>query len=384
MKKMLILLVVIMLFFTSCAYRGENKLLENEEPQGKEALAEKIISKMSLSEKIYQMIFATPESLSGEGVVTHAGEKMKEAFFEKPVGGIILFDYNLVNDNQAKDLISNMQECSEIPLFIGVDEEGGIVSRAGKNPDISVTHFPPMQDIGKTKDFNEAYKVGKTLGKELKALGFNVDFAPCADLLINKENKEIGSRSFGSEPEPVSLMVDSCVRGFLEENVMTVLKHFPGHGSTSSDSHKGYSYSGRTKEELLENEFLAFSAGIEAGADFVMISHATFEEATGENIPSSLSKEVISSWLKDELGFEGIIITDSFSMGAICNEYSDKEAVLSAIKAGCDMILMPKNIENVHNIVFEAVKAGEIEEERIDESVKKILLRKDIIHISQE
>lgn len=385
MKRVLIFLGIIMLFLTSCSVNADRtKFEENKEAQGKEALAEKIVLEMSLSEKIYQMIFATPESVVEERAVTYAGEKMKEFLQKKPVGGIILFDYNLVNDKQTKDLINSMQKYSKIPLFVGVDEEGGMVSRAGKNPDISVTHFPPMQDIGSTKDFNKAYEVGKTLGHELKTLGFNVDFAPCADILVNKDNKEIGSRAFGSDSKLTSEMVASCVRGFSEENVMTVLKHFPGHGSTTSDSHKGYSYSERTKEELNENEFLAFKSGIEAGADFVMISHATFEKATGEKTPSSLSEKIVTTWLKGEIGFEGIIITDSFSMGAVCNEYSDKEAVISAIKAGCDMILMPENIEKVHDIVSDAVKAGEIEEDRINESVKKILLKKDIIRLAEE
>ncbi len=368
MKKILFIILAISFIFTGCKNEGKKELEVIQK-----SMAEEVLEAMTLSEKIYQMMFVTPESITEVGQVIAAGEKTKEALSKYPVGGIIYFASNFKDKEQTKTMIENTKSYSRIPLFIGVDEEGGIVSRLGSNPSMGVTHFPPMAEIGKTLDAARAYEVGKTLGEELSDLGFNVDFAPVADVLINKNNTEIGSRSFGSDALVVSTMVKNVVSGLEEKGVSSTLKHFPGHGSTSVNSHNGRSESNRTKEELLACEFLPFIEGIKAGCDFVMISHMTLVNATEEKVPSSISKEVITHMLKDELGFKGIVITDSFSMGAITKEYSENEAVIKAIKAGTDMILMPKDVKGTHDAIENAVISGEITEERIDESVKKIL-----------
>lgn len=241
---------------------------------------------------------------------------------------------------------------------------------------MGTTKQPAMKSIGETGDVNKALEVGETLGKELSDLGFNVDFAPDADVVINENNTEIGDRSFGADPELTAEMVSKVVKGLEENGVSATLKHFPGHGSTVVDSHTGYSESVRTIEQIRETELLPFKAGIEAGADFVMISHVTLVNVTEEKVPSSVSGEIITDLLINELGYKGIVITDSFSMGAITKEYNTADAVTKAVSAGADMILMPTDLNTAYTALLEAVENGVISEERIKKSVRKILTLK--------
>lgn len=379
-------LTLVMLFsFSACSQEERQEALEISEKENVKQIvegenvaeaADKILNDMTLEEKVYQMMFVAPEDITGVGVALQAGETTKKALEEYPVGGIIYFAQNFESREQITEMINNTQNYSRIPLFISVDEEGGRVSRLGSNPSMGTVKHPPMLEIGKTEDFEKAYETGKTLANDLKSLGFNMDFAPVADVLINKNNTEIGDRSFGNDTEIVSMMVENCVRGLQENGVSATLKHFPGAGATSVDSHTGYSANPRIAKELRSTEFQPFIAGIDAGADFVMISHMTLTNATKENLPCSLSKEVVTDMLVNELGFKGIIITDSFRMGAVTEHYLPEEIGVMAIKAGNDMILMPKDMQATHKGIVDAVNTGEISEERINESVRKILQKK--------
>ncbi len=341
-----------------------------------QAKANSLMANMSLDEKIWQMFFTTPESLTGIGTAIQAGESTKAALEKYPIGGIIYFAPNILNKEQITTMIANSQRFSRIPLFIGVDEEGGIVSRIGGNSQMGITKIQPMQEIGALNDENKAYQVGETIAGYIGDLGFNVDFAPVADVLINSQNQEIGSRSFGSDVQVVQRMVSQVVNGLENNGISACLKHFPGHGSTSVDSHTGYSESTRTLEEFRKAEFLPFQAGINSGVDFVMISNMTAINVTKEAIPCSLSKEIITNLLKNELGFKGIIITDSQSMGAITNKYTADNAAVKAIQAGADIILMPADLNLAYKGVKQALADGSLSEERINESVQKILTLK--------
>lgn len=370
-------------YFT-CAYStkmaaGKTEAVSEEQKTGQdktEKLVEKIMEDMTLGDMIYQMMFVTPEALTNVGTVIRAGDTTKKALEKYPVGGIVYFSQNFENRDQTVGMIKKTQEYSKIPLFIGVDEEGGRVSRVGSNPAMGTTKQPAMKSIGETGDVNKALEVGETLGKELSDLGFNVDFAPDADVVINENNTEIGDRSFGADPELTAEMVSKVVKGLEENGVSATLKHFPGHGSTVVDSHTGYSESVRTIEQIRETELLPFKAGIEAGADFVMISHVTLVNVTEEKVPSSVSGEIITDLLINELGYKGIVITDSFSMGAIIKEYNTADAVTKAVSAGADMILMPTDLNTAYTALLEAVENGVISEERIKKSVRKILTLK--------
>ncbi len=374
LKKMTALLCVLCLL-AGCAHAPITKQPVPEKGTETDVVSE-IMGEMTLSEMVYQMMFITPEALTGIGTVIQAGETTRGALESYPVGGLIYFAPSLKNREQTKQMLANTQNFSKIPLFIAVDEEGGRVARLGNNPDMGVTAHPPMREIGDSGDTEKAYEVGKTLGTDLFELGFNVDFAPDADVIINQNNSEIGDRSFGTDPKIVSDMVAQVVRGMQEKGVSATLKHFPGHGSTQVDSHTGYSASSRTADELRANEWMPFKSGIDAGADFIMISHMTLTEATKEKLPSSLSKEVITDMLKGELGYKGIIITDSFSMGAITDGYSSGEAAVMAVNAGADMILMSADFKAAHTSIVQAVENGKIPREHIEESVRKIITLK--------
>lgn len=331
------------------------------------AEVQEILDNMTLEEKIYQMFFVTPEQLTGVGEVIRAGETTKKAIEEKPVGGIVYFAKNIQNPEQISEMLEKTQEYSKISIFTAVDEEGGTVSRIGSNPDMGVEKIEPMAEV---KDSERAYEVGVQIGETLFKLGFNVDFAPVADVL-NGDNV-IGSRSFGKDPSDVSEKVSSFVSGISKSNVCATLKHFPGQGSTTGDTHYNYVESSRTESEIRENELLPFENGIKSGAVFVMIGHMTVKALDDKN-PATFSKNIVTNLLREEMGFDGIIITDAMNMGAILNTYSSGDAAVRAVKAGVDMILMPNDLNAAYEGLLKAVKNGEISESRIDESVARIL-----------
>ncbi len=370
LKTAVISTLTLVLTMTGCGGNISETEIETESKVVEIDETEELLKDMTLREKICQMLFVTPESITGVGCVVQSGETTKNAIEKYPVGGIIYFAQNIKNREQVIQMIENTQSYSKIPLFIGVDEEGGRVARVASNSKMGTTKIKPMKNV---ESFEEAYSIGQTLGSELGELGFNVDFAPVADVIIYEKNSEIGDRSFGTDPEWVAGCVAAEVGGMQMKKVSSVLKHFPGHGSTKVNSHVGYSSSERSEEELFECEFVPFKKGIEAGCDFVMVSHMTLVNCDTDNMPSSLSKKVIEGYLKGDLGFEKIVITDSLSMGAITEEYTPGEAAVAAICAGNDMLLMPKDVQEVVESIENAVNAGEITEERIDESVRKIL-----------
>lgn len=289
------------------------------------------------------------------------------------VGGIALFSQNIVTPEQLTSFILAMQQQSEIPLFIGVDEEGGSVSRIANSQNFAVPKYSNMQDIGLTGDSSEAKKVGMTIGAYLKQYGFNLNFAPVADINTNPNNIVIGSRSFGSDPDLVAEMVTAEVSGLQEAGVMSCVKHYPGHGDTKGDTHEGFVSIEKTWDQLKQCELIPFIKAIAEPTDMVMISHITAPNISSDNLPSSLSYEMVEEKLRGELGFKGVIITDSMEMGAISKEYSSADSAVKAISAGIDIILLPENFTEAYDGVLSAVKKGIISEKRINESVLRIL-----------
>ena len=375
MKEFLALLVSAIMTLSGCTAAEDEAVVPTEsiEESIDDAAVLQLLSQMTLDEKIYQMMFVTAESITGAKSVTAAGEATRTALEKYPVGGIIYFGSNIVSPEQVTQMITNTQSYSKIPLFIGVDEEGGRVARLGNKKAMGTTKLPTMKNV---KSAQEAYAIGQTLGQDLKKYMFNVDFAPVADVIVYEKNSEIGDRSFGSDPYQVGDMVQWVVKGLEENGVSSVLKHFPGHGSTKTNSHTVKSESTRTLDELRGCEFIPFKMGIDAGCDFVMVSHMTLTNATEEKLPSSLSYEVITQMLKGELGFDGICITDSLSMGAITTVYDGATAAVMAVKAGADMLLMSPDVLTAKDAIKAAVENGEITEDKIDESVYKILMIK--------
>lgn len=362
-------------FKASPASSPENTATEKPQADA----ADEIVNAMSLSDRIWQMFITTPEDITGIGAAVAAGEATKEALEKYPVGGFIYFSKNIESLEQIKEMLANTQSYSKIPMFTAVDEEGGRVQRLG-NAGL-VTKLPSMREIGDTGDESKAAYVGETLGRELRTIGFNVDFAPVADVITVGANEDIGDRSFGSDPQLVAKMITAEVGAMEGQNLCSVLKHFPGNGSTSANTHTEEGISYRTLDEMRTTEFIPFQAGIDAGADMVMIAHVSVPSVTGDNTPSTLSKPVIDL-LRNELGFSGIAVSDAFNMAAITSKYTPDTAAVEAVKAGIDIILMSPDVVSAHRAILSAVENGEISEERINESVKRIIqlkLDKNII-----
>lgn len=337
-----------------------------------EAKVEELMQSMTLEEKVWQMFFVRPEDITGMGTVVQAGETTKTALENYPVGGFIYFSQNIESREQLTEMIANVQSYSKIPLFISVDEEGGRVARLG-DAGIGVTTHPPMAEIGASGDPRRAGEVGETLGRDLKELGFNMDFAPVADVITVENNEDIGDRSFGSDPELVADMVAAEVEGMQSQNISATLKHFPSNGSTESNTHNETGVCTRTLEEMRSCEFIPFKAGIEAGADVVMVAHMAAVNVTGDETPSTLSKTIVTDLLRGELGFSKVVISDALNMGAITSVYEPEEAAVAAVEAGVDLLLMSPDAVGSAETIIAKVESGEISEDRIDESVRRIL-----------
>ncbi len=338
-------------------------------PHVEQALS--LMEDMTIEEKLWQMIFLTPDELTDTTGPTLAGNGTREALEKYPVGGLVYFGEHILSKDQITTMLDNSRSYSKIPPFFGIDEEGGYVSRLNK---INVVPWTdPMEEYGEDGDEQAVYDLGTTFAEGLASVGFNLDFAPIADVVTNPNNTEIGSRSFSDDPDVAARMVAQMVSGLQDGNMIACLKHFPGHGSTSADSHYGKSTSERTVEELRETEFIPFRAGIEAGAELVMISHMSLPEVTGNEEPCDFSYTVVTELLREELGFEGLIVTDSHEMGAISYFYDCGEAALRAVQAGCDVVLMPTSKTDAFDTLMAAVEDGTLTEERINESVLRIL-----------
>lgn len=355
----------------------EDSSVTEEETKTQESEIDQKLEALTLQEKIAQMFIITPDALTGVQGTWNPGEVTETAYKERPVGGLTMMDNNLISQEQIKtwnDAITGFsKETVGIEPFLSVDEEGGTVARIAGNASLGIENVGNMSEIGASGDSQKAYDAGETIGTYLKELGFNMDFAPMADVWTNQENTIAQYRAFGSDPETVSEMVSEAVKGFYSQGIYTVAKHFPGHGGTSGDSHEEAVYLNSTKEELESCEFLPFQAAIDADTEFVMVGHISLPNILEDDTLASLSEEVVTEMLRNDLGFDGIVITDAMNMGAITNDYTSAEAAVQAVQAGVDMILMPQNFEDAYQGILSAVNSGTISEDRIDESVRRIL-----------
>lgn len=356
---------------------GENTSAEEPPDSSADDRVEKLLAGMDLKQKVAQMFMVTPEALTGYSKVTAAGEVTKQCFIRYPVGGVIYMAGNLIDTEQTRIMLSNMQDYSVeylgFPVFLGVDEEGGTVARIAGNRAFGVEDVGNISEIGASGNCDLAYQAGGTIGAYLSALGFNLDFAPVADVWSNKKNTVVKYRSPGSDPELVRDMVIAQIEGFKEQGILCAVKHFPGHGSTSEDSHNGAAVVERTLQELFECDLIPFKGAVQAGVPFVMVGHLSLPKVVEDDVPAVFSKEIITDILRGELGFDGIVITDALDMGAVTDYYSSAQAAVMAVAAGADMLLMPEDFVAAYEGVLNAVQRGELTQERIDESVRRIL-----------
>ena len=349
-----------------------------------EKTAEEILAEMTLEEKVYQMFIVTPEALTGYDVV-NASTQITKGWLEKyPVGGLIYFADNIMTPDQTKDMLKNTMksavELQEMPIFLCVDEEGGRVVRVAGNSKMGVTNVGPM---GEVKDEAGAKAAGATIGAYLKDLGFTVDMAPVADVITNDKNTVIGDRSFGSDASIVDQYADAYSDGLHSKGVLSTYKHFPGHGATEGDTHEGYAYTNKTYEELKEAELVPFASAKRNKIDMVMVAHIAVPNITGDNTPCTLSYKMVTEILRNDLNYNGLIITDAMNMGAITENYTSKEATVKAIQAGVDIVLMPEDFKEAVKAVMDAVEKGDITEERINESVLRIIEKKLTIKVEE-
>lgn len=329
------------------------------------AVAEELLADMDLDAKIGQTLVILAEGTTAE---ENAG-----IIEEHQPGGFIYFPENMTGAEQIAELSNGLQARAAdtgagVPLFLGVDQEQGMVSRLPVG-----TRFPDAMAVGASRDTEMARSRAGVTASELAALGINLDYAPVADVNVNAANPVIGIRSFGSDPQLVSEMVLAEVESFEEGGVVPVVKHFPGHGDTDVDSHTGLPEVDKSREDWEEVDLPPFKSAVEADVDAVMTAHVFLPELDDSGEPSTLSGEVINGVLRDELGYDGVVTTDALNMEGVRQTHDDGEIAVRALEAGADQLLMPPDPATAARAVRDAVDEGRISEDRLDESVRRIL-----------
>ncbi|MFD1030129.1 beta-N-acetylhexosaminidase [Metaplanococcus flavidus] len=304
-------------------------------------------------------------------------EEIKHLIHTYHIGGVILFGRNIGTPEEILELTRSLQAEAKaagynVPLLISIDQENGVVRRLGEG----TTIIPGAMLLGAAQDPAHARKAGELTGKELKALGINWNLAPVVDINNNPKNPVIGVRSFGENPEKVSELAKQSMLGMQDAKVMTTLKHFPGHGDTSVDSHLDLPVISHGLQRLHAVELVPFKDCIAAGADAIMSAHVYFPALEGEaNLPATLSRSVITGLLREELGFDGVVTTDCMEMDAIAKGIGTVNGSVKAVQAGVDLVM----VSHMHDLqeqailkIAEAIENGDIEEAQVDRSIERI------------
>ena len=386
-------------------YKADNKTQSKDEKhvasssqqtKTKDKKIEDKISKMTLDEKIGQMLmleFRHWEDENGElQEVTELNEDIKNAIVKYKVGGVILFAENVRDTEQTTKLTHNIQKAAVEngldPLLISIDQEGGIVVRLGTG-----TSLPGNMALGATRDKELAYQYGKIIADEIKALGINVNLAPVMDTNNNPNNPVIGLRSISSDPKLVGELGSEVVKGLQDQGVSAAIKHFPGHGDTATDSHLGLPVVDKSYEEVEKLELVPFTKAANEGVDMIMTAHISYpqlekdtaiskKDGSTVGIPATLSDDILTGIIREKMHYDGIVITDAMKMQAIADHFGEEDAVVMAIKAGVDIPLMPallqKNedllkLDNIIGRIKNEIDLGNISKNEIDNSVYRIL-----------
>jgi len=363
-----ILIITCFLFYPKS--KPEIKIID-QEPQTNEE---------ELKEKIGQMII-----IGFRGIEINKDSQIVKDINDLNLGGIILFDIdnptktfprNIINYIQTKKLISDIKELSSSNIFVSIDAEGGLVNRLKEK--YGFINIPSAEDMGKENpEKTKEYAI--ILGKELKELGFNINFAPVVDVNTNKNNPVIGKleRSFSSDPEKVFIHASSFIEGLNSQGIISSIKHFPGHGSSSSDSHLGIVDVTNTYDN---KELVPYQKLIESGYSQIVMTAHIMNTKIDPVYPATLSPFFIKKILRDDLGFKGVVVSDDMHMGAIVDHYGFNESLIKAIDAGCDILIISNNGKEYNEnaakeaveTIFNAVKSGQLSEERIIESYNRI------------
>lgn len=328
-----------------------------------------MIEVMPLEDKVSGLFFVTPESITDVNAAVRAGDGTRDALIRYAVGGIVYNKKNIQSAEQFREMLSNTELYSKYPLFLGIEEEGGGVSPLAEAG--LIDKQPSAADIGAGGDAAAAYQAGSGLGAGMASYGINVDFAPVADL-ANVEGSVMTGRAYGNDAAAVTAYVNNMAIGMREQGVAACMKHFPCGGGTAADTHEGLAVSDRSAEDLRSQELTIYQSSIDSGIQMIMVGHTAVPSLTGDNTPASLSSIIVTDLLRNEMGYRGVIITDAMDMKAISEYYGSGQAAVLALKAGCDMILMPENFEEAYAAVLAAVQDGTISEERIDDALRRI------------
>ncbi|MDY3770748.1 MAG: glycoside hydrolase family 3 N-terminal domain-containing protein [Lachnospiraceae bacterium] len=345
---------------------------ENQEDA--EAVLEEMVASqiagMSIEQKVAALFFVTPEQLLGiETPVTEVGSSISEKLNQYPVGGIVLKEGNITSAEGLSEMVSNLQVFTQNSLFIGISDEGGEDSpfiTSGISENVIASQKETAESLGNTG----AYSAGISLGSELKQFGFNVDFAPLADVSL-KDGSIAEQKGFGKDAATNAELARNVVKGLTDQSIFAGVKYFPGYGDATQEGNSGQIISQRTRDDLKE-EYAPYQEAIDAGAKFLMISHVSLPKIRGDKRPASLSPEIITDIVREEWGYDGIVITDYMDKSCIYQKYTYAEAAVGAIEAGADMILSTKNFAKSYNGILDAVKKGQLTEERIDQSLTRI------------
>ena len=361
---------------TSCTHE------DNPAPSPADEVEEQL-RKMTLREKVGQLFFIRPEALDTTihwkayadlmpYELQEVNDCMKGVNEKYPVGGIILYAWNIKDEVQLAQFLPQLKALNGQPLMC-IDEEGGRVARIANNPNFDVKKYESMAAIGATGNPANAYECGNTIGTYLQHYGFDIDFAPVADVNTNPDNIIIGPRAFSDDPAVAAPMVTNYLHGLKDAGITGCIKHFPGHGDTKADTHYGYAQTMKTWGEMLDCEIVTFRAGIQWGCELIMTAHISAPNVTGEDIPSTMSSVILQDKLRRELGYQNIIVTDAMDMGAITQQYTNAEATVGCILAGADIVLCPKDFVEAFEAVIDAIEKGTLTEERLNQSVRRIL-----------
>jgi beta-N-acetylhexosaminidase len=367
----------------SIQYKGnQGEILVEKETGSRYDLIGHVIKHMTMEEKVGQMLM--PDYRKWNGVnVTEMLPQIEQQIKDYHLGGVILFLENVVTTEQTTRLVNAYQEAAEkYNMLISIDQEGGIVTRLQ-----SGTHMPGNMALGATRSEEVAEKVGRAIGEELHSLGINMNLSPVLDVNNNPDNPVIGVRSFGEDPQMVGKMGNAYIKGLQASGTAATAKHFPGHGDTATDSHIALPTVPHDIERLKAVELYPFQQAMNAGIDAVMTAHVTFpkiddttaiSKKTGAVIPvpATLSHKVLTGLMREEMGYNGLIITDAMNMLAIADHFGQVDAAIRTVKAGSDIVLMPVGLDLVANGLYDAVNSGEISIERIEQSVERILTLK--------
>ncbi|MCI6035911.1 MAG: hypothetical protein MRZ88_08635 [Firmicutes bacterium] len=345
-----------------------------ENQEGAEAVLEEMVASqiagMSIEQKVAALFFVTPEQLLGiETPVTEVGSSISEKLNQYPVGGIVLKEGNITSAEGLSEMVSNLQVFTQNSLFIGISDEGGEDSpfiTSGISENVIASQKETAESLGNTG----AYSAGISLGSELKQFGFNVDFAPLADVSL-KDGSIAEQKGFGKDAATNAELARNVVKGLTDQSIFAGVKYFPGYGDATQEGNSGQIISQRTRDDLKE-EYAPYQEAIDAGAKFLMISHVSLPKIRGDKRPASLSPEIITDIVREEWGYDGIVITDYMDKSCIYQKYTYAEAAVGAIEAGADMILSTKNFAKSYNGILDAVKKGQLTEERIDQSLTRI------------